>query len=239
MVATFCSRNSYDVVVRPNIKRVEDLRGKRIAINSLGGGTWMGAMLWLEHFGLDAQRDHILLQSVGDQGVQSQAVDSGVVDVALVDSVYSKALKQRGLTILADYSELKQPLVSQATVLPRAFLEQRPDAVEGYLKAEIEGAAFAVAPKNKPAVIKMLMRRLRTDAAAAEDGYFDLLRGVDRKPLPSLEGMRNLQRLLKARNPKIGDLKVEDVIDDRIMRKLDESGFIDRAYAAQGMALNK
>ena len=239
MVATFSSRNSYDVVVRPNIKRAEDLRGKRIAINSLGGGTWMGAMLWLEHFGLDPQRDQILLQSTGDQGVQSQAVESGVVDVALVDSVYSKALKQRGLTILAEYSELKQPLVSQATVMQRGFLEQRPDAVEGYLKAEIEGAAFAVAPKNKPAVIKMLMRRLRTDAAAAEDGYTDLLRGVDRKPLPSFEGMRNLQRLLKPRNPKIGDIKVEDVVDDRIMRKLDESGFIDRAYAAQGASLYK
>jgi hypothetical protein len=78
------------------------------------------------------------------------------------------------------------------------------------------------------------MRRLRVDAAAAEEGYSDMLRGVDRKPFASLEGMRNLQRLLKPRNPKIGDLRVEDVVDNRIMRKLDESGFIDRAFAAQG-----
>ena len=53
MLATFSSRNSYDVVTRPNIKRPEDLRGKRLAINSVGGGTWIGAMLWLEQFGLD------------------------------------------------------------------------------------------------------------------------------------------------------------------------------------------
>ena len=45
-----------------------------------------------------------------------------------------------------------------------------------------------------------------------------MLRGVDRKPLASIEGMRNLQRLLRPRNPKIGDVKVEDVIDNRIMR---------------------
>ena len=79
------------------------------------------------------------------------------------------------------------------------------------------------------------MKRLRIEATGAEDGYADLLRGVDRRPLASLEGMRNLQRLLKGRNPKIGEVKVEDVIDNRIMRKLDESGFIDRAYAAQGV----
>ena len=46
-----------------------------------------------------------------------------------------------------------------------------------------------------------------------------------------------MQRLLKTRNPKIGEIKTEDVIDARIMRKLDESGFIDRAYAAQGVSL--
>ena len=236
MLATFSSRNSYDVVVRPNIKRVEDIRGKKLAINSLGGGTWIGAMLWLEHFGLDPQRDQILLQSIGDQSVQAQSLESGVVDVVFVDGFYSKLLKQKGMTVLADYTELKQPLVSQSMVVQRSFL-QHPEVAENYLKAEIEGMAFGVAPKNKPAVIRILMRRMRTDAAGAEDGYLDLVRGVDRKPFASLEGMRNLQRLLKPRNPKIGELKVEDVVDNRIMRKLDESGFIDRAYAAQGVSI--
>ncbi len=234
MLATFSSRNSYDVVARPNIKKPEDVRGKKLAINSVGGGTWIGAMLWLEYFGIDPQRDQILLQSIGDQGVQSQALESGTVDVVFVDSVYSKLLKQKGMNIIAESSEMKQPLVSQSTIVPHAFLRQHPDVAEGYLKGEVEGIAFAVAPKNKPAVIKILMRRLRVDAAAAEEGYADMLRGVDRKPFASLEGMRNLQRLLKPRNPKIAEVKVEDVVDNRIMRKLDESGFIDRAFAAQG-----
>ena len=83
------------------------------------------------------------------------------------------------------------------------------------------------------------MKRLRVDSAAAEEGYQDLLRGVDRKPFPSLEGMRNVQRLMKLRSPKVGEIKVEDVIDNRIMRKLDDSGFIDRAYAAQGASLKQ
>src|SRR5215813_9001456 len=237
MLATFSSRNSYDVVVRPNIKRPEDLRGKKLAINSVGGGTWIGVMLWLEYFGIDPQRDQILLQSVGDQGVQSQALESGVVDAVFVDSVYSKLLKQKGMNILAESGDLKQPLVSQSTIVPRSFLQKYPDVAESYLKGEVEGIAFAVAPKNKAAVIKILMRRLRVDAAAAEEGYTDMLRGIDRKPFASLEGMRNLHRLLKPRNPKIADVRVEDVVDNRIMRKLDESGFIDRAYAAQGLSI--
>jgi len=81
------------------------------------------------------------------------------------------------------------------------------------------------------------MRRLRVNAEAAEEGYSDMLRGIDRKPFASLEGMRNLQRLLRPRNPKIAEVKVDDVVDNRIMRRLDESGFIERVYATYGAKL--
>jgi ABC-type nitrate/sulfonate/bicarbonate transport system substrate-binding protein len=239
LVATFSSRNTYDLVVRPNIKRAEDLRGKKFALTSIGGTTWMGMLLWLEHLGLDQQRDNIQMQVLGDQTIQAQAIENGMVDATVLDGVFSRRLKQKGLTILGEYNELNQRLVGQAMIVPHPFLLKRPDVVESYLRAEIEALAFAIGPKNKPVVLKTLMRRLKVDAAAAEEGYQDLLRGVDRKPFPSLDGMRNTQRLMKLRTPKIGEVKVEDVIDERIMRKLDESGFIDKAYAAQGASPNK
>jgi len=237
IVATFSSHNSYDLVTRSNIKRPEDLRGKRFGLTSIGGTTWMGALLWLEHLGLDQQRDNILFQVIGDQTVQAQAMESGSIDAAVLDGVFSRRLKQKGFNLLGEFSDLNQRLVGQAMVVPHAFLQQRPDIVENYLKAEIEALAFAFSPKNKPVVIKTLMSRLRVNATSAEEGYHDLLRGVDRKPFPSLEGLRNTQRLMKLRSPKVGDIKVEDVLESRIMRKLDESGFIDRAYAAQGVTL--
>jgi len=46
-----------------------------------------------------------------------------------------------------------------------------------------------------------------------------------------------VQRLMKPQNPKIGEVKINDLNDDRIIRKLDDSGFIDKAYAAQGVSL--
>jgi len=237
MVGTFSSHNTYDLIARTNIKRAEDLRGKTFGITSIGGTTWMGALLWLEHFGLDPQRDKILLQVVGDQTVQAQAVETGIVDAAVLDGVFSRRLKQKGLTLLGEYSDLNQRIVGQAMIVPNLFLQKSPEIVEAYLKGEIEAVAFAFGPKNKAVVIRTLMKRLKVDAASAEEGYQDLLRGVDRKPFPSLEGMRNVQRLMKIRTPKIAEVKLEEVIDSRIMRKLDESGFIDRAYAAQGVNL--
>jgi len=237
IVATFSSRNPYDLVARPNIKRPEDLRGKRFGVTSIGGTTWMGALLWLEQLGLDPQRDQIHLQAIGDQNTQAQAVETGIVDAGVLDGAYSRRLKQKGFTILGEYSDMTKPVLGQAMVVPRPFLQQHIDVVENYLKAEIEALAFSFAPKNKAAMIKLLIRRLKTDAAGAEEGYSDLVRGVERRPFPSLDGLRNIQRLMKIRSPKVGEVKAEDIIDGRIMRKLDESGFIERAYAAQGASL--
>ena len=165
MVAAFSSRNTYDLVTRPFIKRAEELRGKRFGVTSIGGTVWMGIMLWLEHFGLDEQRDKIQLQVIGDQSIQMQALEHGTIDAAVLDGVFSRRLKQKGFNITGEYSELKQLFTSQAIVVQGKFLQQRADVVENLLKAQIEAIAFSLAPKNKPTVIKTFMRRLRVDAA--------------------------------------------------------------------------
>jgi NitT/TauT family transport system substrate-binding protein len=237
IIATFGSRNTFDLVAQPNIRRPEDLRGKRIGLTSIGGTTWMALLLWLEHFGLDVQRDQMQLQVMGEQALTTQALQNGVINAAILDGIFSRRLKPKGFTIVGEYSELKYQFVSQALVVQRSLLQQRGDMLENLLKAEIEGLAFVLAPKNKPAVLRTLMRRVKTDAAAAEEGYLDLIRGMERKPLPTAESLVHVQRLMKLQNPKIGDVKIQDLNDDRIIKKLDDSGFIDRAYAAQGMSL--
>lgn len=75
------------------------------------------------------------------------------------------------------------------------------------------------------------MKKLRIkDTLTAEEGYHDAVRTMARKPDPAIEGMRNVQRLLKTQNPRIGDVNVEDLVDNRYIRKLDESGFFERIY---------
>jgi hypothetical protein len=88
----------------------------------------------------------------------------------------------------------------------------------------------------KPAVIETIARRLKvSNPALAEQGYQDLLRATDRKPYPSVEGLSNVQRLMKLRNPAVADLKAESLIDAKLIQELDRSGFIDQLYAAYGV----
>jgi hypothetical protein len=102
------------------------------------------------------------------------------------------------------------------------------------LKALIETHAYVLNSGNKAAVLELLSRRLGlADAQMAADGLDEFVRRVDRKPFISLDGLRNVQRFMKVRNPKIADVKLEQLIDDGILRELDKSGFIDQAYAGK------
>ena len=236
MVAALNARVTYDLVAAPAIKTPKDLRGKRFGVQVFGGGLWMGAMLGLEYLGLDPQRDNINVLQIGDQSVIAQAIEAGSIDAAALDGVFSRKLKQKGFTTLAEFGQANIPTVGLGLVVRNAFIREHQDALEGVLKGLSESIAFILSPRYKSTVLKTIMQHLRiSDPATAEEGYQDLLTGLEKKPFPSIEGLRNTQRLLKPRNPKLGTIKVEELIDDRIIRRLDESGFIGRLHATYGI----
>lgn len=221
LVAAMSNRLTYELIARPGINKPEDLRGKRFGTGGIGGSLWMGAQLGLEHLGMDAIRDNISLMIVGDQTNNAQALEAGNIDVTTLDGVYTHRLKQKGFKVIAEFGKANIPFPGQGIVVSRAFLQKQPAIVEGFLKGVLEGINFSLTPANKPAVLKTMTARLRIpDPASAEVGYQDLSGGVEAKPLPSVDGLRNVQRLMKVQNPKVANLKVEDLIDDRILRKL-------------------
>jgi NitT/TauT family transport system substrate-binding protein len=236
MVAALNAKVTYDLVAAPAIKTINDLRGKRFGIQAFGGGLWMGAMLGLESLGFDPQRDNINVLQIGDQSVIAQALEAGSIDAAALDGVYSRRLKQKGFTILAEFSRANIPTIGLGLVAKNAFIRERQDALEGVLRGLSESVAFILSAKSKPVVLKTIMQHLRiSDPATAEEGYQDLVTGLERKLSPSIEGLRNTQRLLKPRNPKLETIKIEELIDDRIVRRLEESGFISRLQATYGI----
>jgi ABC-type nitrate/sulfonate/bicarbonate transport system substrate-binding protein len=228
IVMTLTNRLGYDVVAAPSIKSAKDLRGKKVGVQTLAGTVWMGAMLALEHLGLDPQRDNITFLVVGDQTVATQVLEAGQIDMTVLDGVFSRRLKQKGFNNLAELSKANIPFSSQGLVAKNSLLREQRETAESLIKGLLEGIAFCLSPRNKGAVIGTIMKRLKlNDPAAAEEGYLDVINGIERKPFPTIQGLSNIQRLMKLRNPSIDRLRLEDLIDDRILRRLDESGFID------------
>lgn len=236
-IATLTNRLGYDVVAAPGIKTAKELRGKKVGVQTLAGTVWMGAMLALEHLGLDPECDKITFLVIGDQTVATQALEAGQIDMTVLDGVFSRRLKQKGFNVLAELAKVNIPFSSQGLVARGATLRDQGEIMESLLKGLLESIAFCLSPKNKPAVVATIMKRLKlNNSAAAEEGYLDVINGVERKPFPTIAGLRNIQRLMKLRNPAIDNYKLEEMIDDRILRRLDDNGFIDglaRIYPAK------
>jgi len=235
LLATFTNRVTYDLVARPQIKSPGDLRGKRFGVQSIGGTVWMGAILGLEHLGLEPVRDKIDILVVGDQTVLAQALAAGTIDATVLDGSFSLRLQEKGFSILAQFSKVAIPFASVGPLARKTYIDKNPIVIEGVLKAMLEGSAYALSPKNKPSTLASLKRYLRIGDSEAEIAYDDILIGLERKPYPSLAGLRNIQRLLKLQNPKVGKIEVEDLIEDRFLRALDQSGFIDNVLASYGV----
>ena len=234
LLTSISSKVSWKLIANARIKKADDLRGKRFGVQSIVGSTWMYAMLGLEQLGLDPKRDNISFLPIGDPVIIGQALEAGRIDAAVLDPALSRRLTSKGFIQLVDLAKTDAVFPGLGVGVTRAYLDQQPTVIERLVTALTESLAFVQLPANKPVALKILMKHLRiADPNVAEDGYGDHVLTLNRKPYPSLDGLRSAQRLMAQQNPKIAALKIDELIDARFVRKLDESGFIDRLYGAQ------
>jgi NitT/TauT family transport system substrate-binding protein len=214
-----------NIMASPAIKTPSDLKGKVIGVNSLSGGGWIFTMLALDYWGLDPKRDGITFRALGDESIRSQAILSGTVAASHLGYTFAAPLKSRGFTNLADLAQLPIPFQSTGIMTKRSFINSSPDVVEKVLRGVVDSMAFVAQPENKAAVLKSLAKGLRLpNVEQAVEGYESLPMLYDRRIYPTVEGVRNVIRLLGLTNEKIRRLKAEDLVDDRFVRKLEKEG---------------
>ena len=211
-----------DFVVSAKVKSPADLKGKVVGIQSIGGGIWMYTLLALDHWGLDAERDKIQLRVIGDQAVLVQSLTTGVIDGAFLGHTFGKMLERQGYRVLTDTAKTEIAYQSTGILARRSLIDKSPDFVEKSLRSLSKGVAFIQEPANKPAVLRSLAKWLRLQRPEdAEAGYETIRSGYDRRLGATKEGLRNALRILTKVDAKFARLKVEDLVDDRITRKLE------------------
>lgn len=212
-------------VVGPSIRVPSDLKGKRVGVQSIGGGVWMFTMLALEKWGLNPERDNIQFRVIGDQAVLAQALATGAVDGAYLGYTFGMQMEKQGYRILADLAKMDIPFQGLGIMARRALVERSFDTAERAVRASVEAVRFINNPENKAAVVKSLARNLRLDKNEdAEAGYGMMKTLYDRRVYPDVEGLRNVIRLLGRTSEQVRRLKVEDIVDDRVVRKLEKEG---------------
>jgi ABC-type nitrate/sulfonate/bicarbonate transport system substrate-binding protein len=213
----------------PDITRMEDLRGKALAITRAGTVTDFGARTALTRFGLRPEVDVGLVQAGGI--VESLAtVQSGNAAAALMSSPFDVRAREFGLHELLDLPSLGVEFLLNGLAVQREYLQQNDDVLMRFMRGYLEANARI---KQDKAFTKQVLGKYTdtTDDAALESGYEAYgQRYLAAKPYPTAGQLQTVIDFVAEREPSARDLRPESLYDNHFVRALDQEGFIDGLY---------
>ena len=231
-IANFNQTLDFRLNARPEIKKPEDLRGKRIAVSGPGSTSHLVSMLALQGLHIDPTAAKITFLTIpGTEMNRRLALESGSVDGTTLRGAMGDLYANKGYPLLYNLKSAGVTLPQNMMVSTRRIAASKPQVIEGYLKATIEAIAMIADPAHKELVCKLLASNLRlNNPADVEESYQAVVHNYERAPHTTVEGMKRLQKLMAQLNPKIAEVRVETLLDPSFMNKLESSGFIQGLY---------
>jgi len=215
------------LLVKSEIKRPEDLKGKKIATSSLGS---LGDFLFkymIRKYGMDPNRDVTWL-SIGTPPERLQALSSGVVDAADLSYPADVQGERLGFKILLDArKEVVYP--SMSVVTRRKNIVEDRDTVMRMVRSHVEAIAYF--KTHKDFSMKVLSKYLRINDKDLLEGSYELFRqDFISVPYPIMKGLEATYDYVATSRPEIRGRKPEEFMDPSFIAELDKSGFIKKLY---------
>lgn len=229
VIATVAKKFNWWIFSQPNIARMEDLKGKVFGTTRFGTQSDLASRIALRRFGIDPERDVTMVQTGGPAETVGAMV-AGKVHAAAITPPATLQAKKMKLRDLYDLSKLDIEYHVNGVVTTRKFIKSSEDIVRRFLMAYIEGAVRG--QKDKAFAMKTMGKYFRSDdREMLEETYELIIRGFNIPPYPA--GIASLLQDLEKQNPKAKGAKPEDFADSRLVRELDQSGFIKSLVAGR------
>jgi ABC-type nitrate/sulfonate/bicarbonate transport system substrate-binding protein len=227
----------FTMVTQTNIRRAEDLKGKKIGTARFGGSSHISALIALEHLQLDLKRDRIVLIQTGVDPDRMAALESKAIDAAMLQRVATKIMVGKGYHPLLNMVQAKIPYQNTGMTAKRDYAAANAKIMDAFTRATVEAYGYIFNKENKQTVKEVLARNLRlANWDAAEDYYVEAQEELDRKPYPTLEGFKVVIKYVAEQNPKAAAVKAEEIVDTSWLKKLDSEGFFDKVYGEKNAA---
>lgn len=225
ILAALINKFVYSFVTPVNIARPQDLKGKAVAVSRFGSGSDFITRLALKSWGLEPVKDVTILQ-IGNSPERLAAIAGGKVQGSILSLSQTPRAKKLGLRVLADLSQIDAEYPQGVLYASAVLIEKRPDLITAFLKAYVEG--IQQFKTNRPAAYNIIAKYSGIKDGSDIEEYHKLLttRFLLDYPLPTVAGMKTVLDDLGAKNPKIRELKPEDLLDTRFLRNLKDSGAI-------------
>ncbi len=171
MLNDYLTQAPYDLIAKPEIQSIDELRGKRIGASSLSAGTGTLAKIMLRSKGL-APEDYQLVQAGGNPA-RYAALQSGGVEAAMLSDPVNFQAVLDGYRNLLSFSDVVPEYSFTSDWTQDSWLQDpaNRDYLVAFQAAQIKANKWAQDPANKAAVIDVIVRQTRTTPAIAERVY--------------------------------------------------------------------
>jgi NitT/TauT family transport system substrate-binding protein len=217
------------LVAGGNIKRPEDLKGKKIGVSRIGGNSHYFTIQALRRFGMDATRDVQFIQTGGDPETFAAFV-SGSIDVANLTPPTDARAIAKGYHYVIYGPDLKIPYAATAFVTKRSVIAKRPQVVGNFMRAMAEAAK--IMHTDREFVYKVLGKYLRiTDRSVLDSAYNAEIKVLEPRLVIKPESLQATLDELAAHDPRAKTIKPQEMIDNRYLDEMERSGFFDALWS--------
>ncbi len=219
----------FSMYTRPDIKRVEDLKGKKIGITRFGTSADISARFALRKYNLDPQKDVILLQ-MGAMSSIAGALKAGNIDAGMVSPPTLFLVEKLGFKELVSVTDMDLAFPNPAMVVPGDLIRKKPDSIDRFMRAYVRGMHRA--RTDREFTIKSYAKYTTVQDTAMLQRAYDLYVGkiVEKAPYINMVGMQNALDEVAKTIPAAKSAKPEQFVDLRFLDKLEKSGLLNDLY---------
>jgi len=217
----------FSLYARPEVKDIASLHGKLVGIMSKGASSEHAVMALLQRHNLQPGKDVKFIYLGGVREVLA-AIDRGIVSAGVLSSPTTLAARRLGQKELVNIASLNLPYMHSGVATRRLFTRQHSEILKAYLRAYIE--AIKIANEDGETSKRALARYLVTNDSAILDEAYQTFRGIfPRVPYVTEDYIKSV--LAVSDNPKAASANPRNFMDNRFLKEIDDSGFVQELYA--------
>jgi NitT/TauT family transport system substrate-binding protein len=209
-------RPMYYLVAQKDIRSVADLRGKRIGVSQFGGTSDLSARLALRHYGIEPEKDAIMIQ-IGAEGVRMAALRVGSVSAIIVPVPAVAILKREGFNEVSFVGDVVE-FASNGYTTTEQRIKEHPQEVKKVVRSIYRGLRFA--KENPEGTIDVIQREWKVDPEIAKESYRAIVKALNEDGIIGAKQLKIHFDLIRRSDKNIGEIPVEKVVDFRLLREV-------------------
>jgi NitT/TauT family transport system substrate-binding protein len=221
---------THSIIAKPDIKRPEQLKGKRIGVSRIGSNPHYFAVQALRHYNIDP-REVSFIQAGGAPETLAALVVQAIDAAVLTVPTDAQALRM-GYHYVVYGPDLKIAYAATTFVTRRSIIAKRGAVIGRFMRAMAESAK--IMHTDKEFTYKIMEKYLRVDDRKLLEASYNVeIKALEPRLAMKLEGFQSTLDEIAPTEPRAKLIKPQEMIDTRYLDEMEKSGFFEQIWGAK------